>query len=685
MTANMTTQTTSKSPCGCGGSGAIASKPGCDCDSVGVCESCQDVIYARPQFFAGQLLTEDDLQSLGDYLVAKNRLHNRYLFGDGVVCGLAVTCAPCERGHVTVNPGYALDCCGNDIVVSCPKDLDINQMVRQLMLKLRKADCGDPCAEDAKAGPSVPASAEITKPNGNGTGVVKPPHHYCLYINYCEQPSDPVAPYATNDTCGQTTCEPTRIREGFKFELRCPETDTCSSPVATRFWNCVGPPKATEKTVLAAAFLNRYLPRLEKAVAAILQSTFSPLESDFGAEADKCAGALEMAVRNIEDTKPGPIETQKIHSVLGHVLDVATHLARFWVQSDSKLRREDENYVRGAEIVLENALRVIRSELSAQAFHSHLARIEAHALLDEAARLVRMSVLWREPLVEDSTRVRETPDLSVRCLAERVPVNRDLLNAMNESQSAVQGWLISRLEQSQDGTHCTLLCDVNAAVIPPKSTDTELHLEDAERTVRTWSVLGPGIKEFLRGCFCNALIPECPTCDDPGVLLACLTVEDCAVTEICNLERKSVLTAPNLRYWFPEICRIGEALEKWCCPPCRKESEEPDVDLEPRRSENYESAVRAAMGKPSNRVEFAMSAVLETFTPERPKPIAFLATLMKQWRAAEDTATWDAIEAARRTVAELEKQQQATLEEIKTLKSDYAKLQDRLAKLAKKS
>ena len=173
MTASTTT-TTAKKPCGCGGS---ATHAGCGCGGKGGCgcETCQTQSYARPQFFAGQLLTEDDLQSLGDYVVSKNRLHNRYLFGDGVVCGLTVTCPPCESGHVTVNPGYALDCCGNDIVVTCPKDLDINQMVASL-----KTDCGDPCAR-----------------TNNGNGAAKPKvaaRRYCLYVDYCEQSTDPVAP-----------------------------------------------------------------------------------------------------------------------------------------------------------------------------------------------------------------------------------------------------------------------------------------------------------------------------------------------------------------------------------------------------------------------------------------------------------------------------------------------------------
>src|SRR5207248_4073700 len=81
--------------------------------------------YVRPQFFAGQLLTEDDLQALTNYVVAKDRLRARYLEGDGVVCGLLVQCHPTKTGWVRVAAGYALDCCGDDIVVACDEDLDI--------------------------------------------------------------------------------------------------------------------------------------------------------------------------------------------------------------------------------------------------------------------------------------------------------------------------------------------------------------------------------------------------------------------------------------------------------------------------------------------------------------------------------------------------------------------------------
>ena len=109
--------------CGCGGSAVAgatyAATGGCGCGCEGGCEACGSDTYVRPRFFAGQLLTEEDLDLLTDYVTAKNRLHNASFFGEGVVCGLEVGCQPCGGGHVLVRPGYALDCCGNDIVVPC--------------------------------------------------------------------------------------------------------------------------------------------------------------------------------------------------------------------------------------------------------------------------------------------------------------------------------------------------------------------------------------------------------------------------------------------------------------------------------------------------------------------------------------------------------------------------------------
>ena len=97
------------------------------------CQPCPDCggleCLCRPRFFAGQLLTEQDLNRLDQYIVAKNQLHNRYLVGHGVVCGLDVLCSPCAN-TVSVSSGYAIDPCGNDIIVCSPDTVDICKLIK---------------------------------------------------------------------------------------------------------------------------------------------------------------------------------------------------------------------------------------------------------------------------------------------------------------------------------------------------------------------------------------------------------------------------------------------------------------------------------------------------------------------------------------------------------------------------
>jgi hypothetical protein len=194
---------TGKPDCGCGGAGAgvvvQGQKGGCACgDGCGCEPSLRGESFVRPRFFSGMLLTEDDLQGVVDYGVAKRRLTNRYVLGAGVVCGLDVACHPCERDSVRVAPGYAIECCGNDIYVSCPEDVDVIDLVRDLRRR-RGVDCGEPCED-------------------------QPHQDYYLYVRYRESPTAPVAPYAS-DECAIGDCEFSRVREGYCFELRCEAPD----------------------------------------------------------------------------------------------------------------------------------------------------------------------------------------------------------------------------------------------------------------------------------------------------------------------------------------------------------------------------------------------------------------------------------------------------------------------------
>lgn len=111
-------------------------------DACPVCGRLQ--CLCRPRFFAGQLLTEEDLNRLDHYIIEKNKLHNRYLHGWGVVCGLEVVCNSCP-GFVTVRNGYALSPCGEDIVVCREEPVNVCELINQCRDHMRPDwDCDPP-------------------------------------------------------------------------------------------------------------------------------------------------------------------------------------------------------------------------------------------------------------------------------------------------------------------------------------------------------------------------------------------------------------------------------------------------------------------------------------------------------------------------------------------------------------
>lgn len=77
-------------------------------------------VLTRPNYFAGQLLSVDDLRTEQRYQRDRARLHNRLLHGWGVVDGLE---ARSSGGQIIVSPGMALDPSGDEIVLTCETSL----------------------------------------------------------------------------------------------------------------------------------------------------------------------------------------------------------------------------------------------------------------------------------------------------------------------------------------------------------------------------------------------------------------------------------------------------------------------------------------------------------------------------------------------------------------------------------
>jgi hypothetical protein len=78
--------------------------------------------FERPRYFAGKLVTAEDFALEQRYHIERRRLLNRMIHGGGIVSGLEVSG---EQGTVTVAPGFALDRCGREILVSEPQRLAI--------------------------------------------------------------------------------------------------------------------------------------------------------------------------------------------------------------------------------------------------------------------------------------------------------------------------------------------------------------------------------------------------------------------------------------------------------------------------------------------------------------------------------------------------------------------------------
>ncbi|MBW4518163.1 MAG: hypothetical protein KME16_00325 [Scytolyngbya sp. HA4215-MV1] len=171
------------------------------------CPACRGVnCFERPRFFAGQPLTDKDLEAAQRYVIEKNKLHNRYLVGTGVVCGLMVKCDPCCDGSVVVETGYAIDCDGNDIVLCQEASFDVLGYLKKRKNQEDLPYCGH-TVYNKKAQP------------------VDEKKEYLLVLSYAEEMAKPITALVRDNGCNNSRCEPSRIRETFQFDLIETRTD----------------------------------------------------------------------------------------------------------------------------------------------------------------------------------------------------------------------------------------------------------------------------------------------------------------------------------------------------------------------------------------------------------------------------------------------------------------------------
>jgi hypothetical protein len=108
--------------------------------------NCQLHALERNRYFYGKLLTTRDFEAEQRYFMAKDRLINRLIHGVGIVCGLQVEEVELEDSalKITLAEGVALDCCGQEIVVSRSSRVEAKgtyQEGQKNYLYLKYAEC----------------------------------------------------------------------------------------------------------------------------------------------------------------------------------------------------------------------------------------------------------------------------------------------------------------------------------------------------------------------------------------------------------------------------------------------------------------------------------------------------------------------------------------------------------------
>lgn len=156
---------------------------------------CSSKPFTRENYYFGKLLTAQALQGEQQYLNEKRWLINRYGIGWGVLCGLKVIpdCNnPC--GGVIVQPGFALDKYGNEILVCEPKAIDL------------KSACITEDVSDSQSG--EPRTRKL-----------------CITLRYKECQSNP-SPIPV-DNCGklEDKCVYNRTKETFEINIVCEEPE----------------------------------------------------------------------------------------------------------------------------------------------------------------------------------------------------------------------------------------------------------------------------------------------------------------------------------------------------------------------------------------------------------------------------------------------------------------------------
>jgi hypothetical protein len=492
-----------KSDCGCGCGG-------------GGCPTCKGLeCLERPRYFAGQLLTEAELNSEQAYVIAKNRLHNRYLHGWGVVCGLEVVCSSCD-GWVKVREGYAIDPCGNDIIVCRARDFNVVEAINKCLDAKRSryddcppwqdpnADCRDEeeqwCItieyEETQTKATMPLRQEGTSScesgcgcgGGNGKGRKKAAASSKSGCGCGGGCGDASAPPKSN--ARGVACEPTRILEGYSLGVIC-------QPAACR----------EEHLKRGDLVLNR---------------------------------SMAATASFVPNQRMGPMSAQMIQALVPKEV-----LENGWVQAGFRLDDENTLFAGILEVFTE-----VESFLGERLTVSEMAQVTA----------AFVTVVQRD----GGTKVAASGDEAVFTagLAGRETFCCRFRRALREL------YVDNPLNVRCTGFDCP-------PCAPPRPNDPDPTTGTVNPPATDAAViecLVNALVDYIVDAVCLRLLPPCPPtpCDD-RLILACVTVRNGKIVHICNFACRHYAGSFNsLTYWtsiVPVVSLITQIVRRICCAP----------------------------------------------------------------------------------------------------------------------
>jgi hypothetical protein len=483
---------------------------------------CPNTGLSRPNFFAGQLLTEDDLQQIISYQNAKRRLTNRYLFGSGVVCGLEVVVPadPPVPGAISVNRGYALDCCGNDIVLSCPYPIDVNKLIRDEGL-----ECGDPCnqAESEDSGQ----------------------RDYLLCVRYAEVATEPVNAYSPGST---PSCGNTRFSESCTFELCCaPPCEPQRECTFLERLKCLLDDSQSDNNVTYDVTQWNAISKASKLLTAAKTPPVALADDDY-----KTLKGASDAIKAVTDAIPSVFPAkgwteQNLITAIEGLRGPARTLARFRYFAPDALDKLTIPAGVAADFATMQAAKDELDKVS-PALAQAGGRLRAGAL----PTFSREALTRANQLADAIENWTSTDSKALEDLRKRTDVLWFIADARKDDKPEPYSFkrylfVLGRLGREPGFVEIPTDSDWNAGNLAKLK-------DNADRAELETN-------SDFESALCTLINPPCCPCDDLCVPLARISVKDCKVMKICNLVRKIIISPAALSYWLP----LQQILQQLCC------------------------------------------------------------------------------------------------------------------------